>query len=122
MDWRQALKIGCAQTLALIPGTSRSAATIIGGILFGLSRQAATEFSFFLAIPIMFAATGFELYENLAAFDGRLIGVFVAGFVTAFVSALLAVKFLVRYVAHHSFCVFAWYRIGFGSLVLWYYH
>jgi undecaprenyl-diphosphatase len=121
MDWKHALKIGCAQTLALIPGTSRSGATIIGGVLFGLSRQAATEFSFFLAIPIMFAATGYDVYKNLATFDTEQVALFAAGFVTAFVSALLAVKGFVRYIAHHDFSAFAWYRIAFGGLVLWYY-
>lgn len=121
MDWKHALKIGCAQTLALIPGTSRSGATIIGGVLFGLSRQAATEFSFFLAIPTMFAATGYDVYKNLEGFDSDQVGLFAVGFVTAFVSALLAVKGFIRYVAHHDFSAFAWYRILFGGLVLWYY-
>jgi len=118
MRWRDALKVGLAQAFALIPGTSRSGATIIGGMLFGLSRQAATEFSFFLAIPTLFAATGYELLKNralLAGSDASMIGV---GFVTAFVSAFLVVRWLLRYVAHHDFVPFAWYRIAFGAVIL----
>src|SRR5438128_870896 len=118
MRWTDALKVGCAQALALIPGTSRSGATIIGGMLFGLSRRAATEFSFFLAIPTLLAATGYELVRNralLVADDLAMIGV---GFVVAFVSALLVVRWLLRYVAHHDFVPFAWYRIAFGVVIL----
>ena len=118
MRWTDALKIGLAQSLALIPGTSRSGATIIGGMLFGLSRPAATEFSFFLAIPTLLAATGYELVRNrnlLATGDLAMIGV---GFVVAFISALLVVRWLLRYVAHHDFVPFAWYRIAFGLVIL----
>jgi undecaprenyl-diphosphatase len=118
MRWSDALKIGVAQAFALIPGTSRSGATIIGGMLFGLSRPAATEFSFFLAIPTLLAATGYELVRNrdlLATGDLRLIAV---GFVVAFISALLVVRWLLRYVAHHDFVPFAWYRIAFGLVIL----
>jgi undecaprenyl-diphosphatase len=118
MRWSDALKIGTAQALALIPGTSRSGATIIGGMLFGLSRPAATEFSFFLAIPTLLAATGYELVRNrdlLAAGDLAMIGV---GFVVAFISALLVVRWLLRYVAHHDFVPFAWYRIAFGLVII----
>jgi undecaprenyl-diphosphatase len=118
MRWSDALKIGIAQAFALIPGTSRSGATIIGGMLFGLSRPAATEFSFFLAIPTLLAATGYELVRNrdiLAAGDLAMIGV---GFVVAFISALLVVRWLLRYVAHHDFVPFAWYRIAFGLLII----
>ena len=118
MRWSDALKIGIAQAFALIPGTSRSGATIIGGMLFGLSRPAATEFSFFLAIPTLLAATGYELVRNrdlLAAGDLTMIAV---GFVVAFVSALLVVRWLLRYVAHHDFVPFAWYRIAFGLVIL----
>lgn len=121
MDWKHALKIGFMQALALIPGTSRSGATIIGGLLFGLSRRAATEFSFFLAVPTMFAATGYDLFKNRAALNVDELGVFAIGFVVAFVTALIAVKTFLRYVAHHDFSVFAWYRIVFGGLVLWYF-
>ena len=119
--WRDALKLGCAQAVSLIPGTSRSGATIIGGMLFGLSRQAATEFSFFLAIPTMFLATGYDLvksWQYLAADD---LGFFTIGFITAFLSALVAIKGLLYYVAHHDFRFFAYYRIIFGTLVLIYF-
>jgi undecaprenyl-diphosphatase len=116
--WADALKIGFAQALALIPGTSRSGATIIGAMVFGLSRRAATEFSFFLAIPTLFAATGYEFVKNrhlLAGGDLSMVGV---GFVTAFVSAFFVVRGLLRYVAHHDFVPFAWYRIAFGLVIL----
>src|SRR5438105_13222291 len=118
MTWPDALKIGIAQAFALIPGTSRSGATIIGGMLFGLSRTAATEFSFFLAIPTLLAATGYEFVRNrhlLAGGDLTMVGV---GFVTAFVSAFFVVRALLRYVAHHDFVPFAWYRIAFGLVIL----
>jgi undecaprenyl-diphosphatase len=118
MRWSDALKIGVAQAFALIPGTSRSGATIIGGMLFGLSRRAATEFSFFLAIPTLFAATGYEFVRNrhlLAGGDLSMVGV---GFVAAFVSAFFVVRGLLRYVAHHDFVPFAWYRIAFGVVIL----
>ena len=113
-----ALKLGCAQALALIPGTSRSGATIIGGLLFGLSRKAATEFSFFLAIPTLFAASAYQLYKerHLLSFDD--IGMWAMGFFTAFASAFVCVKWLLRYVATHDFKLFAWYRIVFGLVVL----
>ncbi len=117
MYWKDALKIGCAQALALIPGTSRSGATIIGGLLFGFSRQAATEFSFFLAIPTMFVATGYEVYKHHTILSMDDAGLFAVGFVTAFISAMLAVKGLLRYVQQHDFAVFAWYRIAFGLLI-----
>lgn len=118
---KQALQIGCAQALAVIPGVSRAGATILGGMVFGLTRQTATEFSFFLAIPIMFAASGFDLLSNLDALAWSDFDLFAVGFVTAFFAALLAVKALLRYVAHHDFRVFAWYRIVFGLLVLAYF-
>lgn len=118
MDWKHALKVGLAQCLALIPGTSRSGATIIGGLLFGLSRKAATEFSFFLAIPVMFAATFYDLYKNRDILHLDDASVFAIGFVASFISALLAVRGLLRFVSQHDFSVFAWYRIGFGIIVL----
>lgn len=121
MDWSDALKLGCAQVFSLIPGTSRSGATIIGGMLSGLSRQAATEFSFFLAIPTMFLATGYDVYKSWHALAGQDLGFFAIGFITAFFSALLAIKGLLRYVAHHDFKVFAWYRIVFGAIALLYF-
>ena len=120
MDWKHALKVGCAQCLALIPGVSRAGATILGGVVFGLSRRAATEFSFFLAIPIMFAATGYDVMKSWHDLGAADLPVFAVGFVTAFFSALLVVRGLLRYVAHHDFRVFAWYRIVFGGLVLAY--
>ncbi len=118
MRWTDALKVGCAQALALIPGTSRSGATIIGGMLFGLSRKAATEFSFFLAIPTLFAATGYELVKNRATLGGSDWSMIGVGFVVSFVSAFLVVRWLLRYVAHHDFVPFAWYRIAFGIVIL----
>ncbi len=113
-----AVKLGFAQALALIPGTSRSGATIIGGLLFGLSRKAATEFSFFLAIPTLLAATVYELYKERALLSTHDIGMWAVGFVTAFVSAFFCVRWLIRYIASHDFTVFAWYRIAFGLVVL----
>jgi len=118
MTWKDALKIGAAQSLALIPGTSRSGATIIGGLLFGLSRQAATEFSFFLAIPTMFAATVYEVYKHRHLLSSSDIDIFAVGFVVSFVSALLAVRVLLRYIQNHDFGVFAWYRIIFGLFII----
>ena len=116
-----ALKIGCAQALALIPGVSRAGATILGGMSFGLSRQVATEFSFFLAVPVMFAASGYDLLKNRHLMTLDDAGLFAIGFVSAFLSALIAIKTFIRYVAAHDFKVFAWYRIGLGLLVLMYF-
>ncbi|WP_334156956.1 undecaprenyl-diphosphate phosphatase [Oryzomicrobium sp.] len=113
-----AVKLGFAQALALIPGTSRSGATIIGGLFFGLSRKAATEFSFFLAIPTLTMATLYELYKERALLSADDLGMWVVGFVAAFVSAFLCVRWLLRYIASHDFTVFAWYRIVFGIVVL----
>ncbi len=118
MGWKHALKVGCAQCLALIPGTSRSGATIIGGLLFGLSRKAATEFSFFLAIPIMFAATFYDVYRNREILEYSDFSMFAVGFIAAFFSALLAVRALIRFISNHDFTVFAWYRIVFGIVIL----
>jgi len=113
-----ALKLGLAQAFALIPGTSRSGATIIGGLLFGLSRKAATEFSFFLAIPTMTAATAYQLYKERALFSADDLGMFAVGFIAAFVSAFFCVRWLIRYVSSHDFTPFAWYRIAFGLVVI----
>lgn len=118
MRWPDALKVGFAQALAMIPGTSRSGATIMGGMIFGLSRKAAAEFSFFLAIPTMFAATVYDLYKNWALLSVEDLPVFAVGFVTAFFSAMWAVKAFIRYISNHTFVVFAWYRIAFGLIVL----
>jgi undecaprenyl-diphosphatase len=122
LNWRDALKIGLAQCAALIPGTSRSGATIIGGMLFGLPRKVATEFSFFLAIPVIAGATLYELIKlrhvlgdaSWSTF-GPTLGI---GFAVSFVSAFVCIRWLIRYVATHDFRVFAWYRIIFGVLVL----
>lgn len=121
MTWKDALKVGLAQCFALIPGTSRSGATIMGGMVFGLSRQAATEFSFFLAIPIMFVATFYDVFKHWHLLHYHHLGTFAVGFITAFISAFIAIRALLRYVAHHSFIGFAWYRIIFGVLLLIYY-
>lgn len=114
-----ALKLGFAQAFALIPGTSRSGATIIGGLLFGLSRQAATEFSFFLAIPTLTAASIYDLYKHRDLLDAAVDAPhFVLGMIAAFFSALLAIKALLRYISQHDFLIFAWYRLIFGVVVL----
>ncbi len=114
-----ALKLGIAQAFALIPGTSRSGATIIGGLLFGLSRKAATEFSFFLAIPTLIVASLYDLYKHRDLLDLVTDApYFAAGLIAAFLSALLAIKALLRYISHHDFIVFAWYRIAFGLIVI----
>ena len=116
--WNDALKIGFAQSLALIPGTSRSGATIIGGMLFGLSRPAATEFSFFLAIPTLLAACAYEFVRNRALLSAQDLQGLAIGFIAAFVSAFLCVRWLIRYVSRHDFVPFAWYRIAFGLLIV----
>ena len=121
MTWRDALKVGLAQCFSLIPGTSRSGATIMGGMVFGLSRQVATEFSFFLAVPIMFAATGYQLVKYRDLLTREDLGPFAVGFAVSFVAALIAVRALIRYVAHHDFRAFAWYRIALGAVVLAYF-
>ncbi len=118
MGWKDALKVGCAQALALIPGTSRSGATILGGLFFGLSRKAATEFSFFLAIPTMFAATCYDVYQHRELLRLQDLQIFAIGFVAAFISAFFAVRGLLRYISNHDFSAFAWYRIAFGLIVL----
>ena len=118
MTMLDALKIGAAQSFALIPGTSRSGASIIGGMLFGMSRKAATEFSFFLAIPTLLGATVYSLYkarEDLSAADIPMFGL---GTVAAFISAFFCVRWLLRYISSHNFNVFAWYRIAFGVMIL----
>ncbi|WP_295386173.1 undecaprenyl-diphosphate phosphatase [uncultured Thiodictyon sp.] len=118
ITWREALKVGFAQALAMFPGVSRAGATIIGGMVFGLSRKAATELSFFLAIPTMTAATVLDLYKarDILSFDD--VPVFAVGFITSFIFAMLAIKGLLRYISHHNFNAFAWYRIVFGLIVL----
>jgi undecaprenyl-diphosphatase len=115
---RTALGIGLAQVLALIPGTSRSGATILGAYCLGLSRPAAAEFSFFLAIPVMLAATLFDLYRSRAILDAGDIPVFAIGFAVAFLSALVVVRAFLGFVSRRSFSAFAWYRIAFGIMLL----
>jgi undecaprenyl-diphosphatase len=118
MTWIDALKVGCAQCLALIPGTSRSGATIVGGLLFGLSRKAATEFSFFLAVPTLMAAGAYQLYKERALLSVMDSTWFGAGSAAAFISAFFCVKWLLRYIGSHDFTAFAWYRIVFGIIVI----
>lgn len=115
---RESLMVGLAQCLALIPGTSRSGATIIGGLFFGLSRQAATEFSFLLGVPVLGIASLYSLLKHRHALDANDAVIFGIGFVTSFIFALIAVRALLRYLTNHTFVVFAWYRIVFGGLVL----
>src|SRR5688572_23907904 len=118
MTWLDALKVGLAQSVALIPGTSRSGATIIGGMLFGLSRRAATEFSFFLAVPTLIAAGAYDLLKHRALFSAEHLAPLAVGLVVSFASAFVVIRWLVRYVATHDFRWFAWYRIVFGVVVL----
>ena len=118
MTWLDALKVGFAQCFALIPGTSRSGATIIGGMLFGLSRKAATEFSFFLAVPTLVAAGVYDFYKHRSLFSAEQLGALAVGLVVSFISAFIVIRWLIRYVATHDFRPFAWYRIAFGVIVL----
>lgn len=118
LTYLDALKVGVAQIAAIVPGTSRSGSTIIGGMLFGLSRKAATEFSFFLAIPILFGASVFELNDLRGQMNLQNITLFVIGFVFSFISAFICVRWLLRFVSHSNFKGFAWYRIAFGLFIL----
>ncbi|WP_028490461.1 undecaprenyl-diphosphate phosphatase [Thiothrix lacustris] len=113
-----ALKLGFAQAVALIPGMSRSGSTIIGGLFFGLSRKAAAEFSFFLAVPTLGIASVYSMYKERALLSMDDMGAWAMGFVFAFISAMIAVRALIRYVSNHDFTIFAWYRIAFGVIVL----
>jgi undecaprenyl-diphosphatase len=118
MSAGDALKVGCAQCLALVPGMSRAGSTIIGGLLSGLSRTAATEFSFFLAVPTLMAAGGYQLLKERDLLSAADISWFTAGGVAAFVAAFVCVRWLIRFVSSHDFTAFAWYRIAFGIAVL----
>jgi len=118
MTLLDALKVGFAQCFALIPGTSRSGSTIIGGMLFGLSRKAATEFSFFLAMPTMLGATVYSVYKERELLSAADLPLFGLGFLSAFIAGFLCVRWLLRYISTHGFTIFAWYRIVFGILVL----
>ena len=118
MSWRDALNVGLLQCLALIPGTSRSGATIIGAMVLGFSRKAATEFSFFLGIPTLMGAGAYSVWKERDALAWADVPMFAVGTVVSFISALLCIRWLIRYVSTHDFTVFAWYRIVFGGLVL----
>ena len=118
MALSDALKVGFAQCFALIPGTSRSGATIIGGMLFGLSRKAATDFSFFLAMPTLIGASVYSLYKERAQLGSADVPLFAVGLLVSFAAAWVSVRWLLRYIATHSFVPFAWYRIAFGVVVL----
>lgn len=118
MTWKDALAVGFMQCLAMIPGTSRSGATIIGGLVLGLSRRAATEFSFFLSIPTIFGATAYDLWKARETLSLENWGPLLMGTVVSFVSALLVVHWLLRYVSRHDFRAFGWYRIIFGLVIL----
>jgi undecaprenyl-diphosphatase len=118
MTWKDALKVGLVQCLAMIPGTSRSGATIIGGMLLGLSRKAATDFSFYLAIPTLIGAGAYSLYKERALLSMADVPLFSVGLVVSFLSAWVCVRWLLRFIASHSFVGFAYYRIAFGIVVL----
>ena len=119
MTAMDALKVGLVQCFAMIPGTSRSGSTIIGGMLLGLSRQAATDFSFFLAIPTLTGASAYSLYKARALLSAADLPLFGVGLLFSFVSAWLCVRWLLKYISTHNFVPFAWYRIAFGIVVLW---
>jgi undecaprenyl-diphosphatase len=118
MTWKDSLLVGLAQCLALVPGTSRSGATIIGGMFLGLSRKAATEFSFYLAIPTLIGAGVYSVYKERASLSAADLPLFAVGFIFSFIFAWLCVRWLIRYISTHSFTPFAWYRIAFGIVVL----
>ncbi|HLU78674.1 MAG TPA: undecaprenyl-diphosphate phosphatase [Burkholderiaceae bacterium] len=117
ISWKQALVVGFAQCLAMVPGTSRSGATIISGMIAGIERRTATEFSFFLAMPTMLAATVYDLYRNAPALNSTEMSAIVVGFVAAFVSAMIVVRAVLRFVSRHTYRPFAWYRIALGGVV-----
>jgi len=118
MTWKDALKVGLVQCFAMVPGTSRSGATIIGGMLMGLSRKAATDFSFYLAIPTLIGAGAYSLYKERALLSWADAPMFLTGLLFAFLSAWLCIRWLLRYIASHSFVGFAYYRIAFGVMIL----
>ncbi|MYN13382.1 undecaprenyl-diphosphate phosphatase [Pusillimonas sp. TS35] len=117
INWKQALVVGFAQCLAMVPGTSRSGATIISGMIAGIQRKTATEFSFFLAMPTMLAATVYDLYRNAGALTEAQTTAIVVGFIAAFLSALVVVRAVLKFVSRHTYRPFAWYRIGLGVVV-----
>ncbi|SSW72537.1 undecaprenyl-diphosphate phosphatase [Achromobacter veterisilvae] len=117
ISWKQALGVGVAQCLAMIPGTSRSGATIIGGMIAGIQRKTATEFSFFLAMPTMLGAAVYDMYKNIDLLTQQDLSGIAVGFIAAFLSAMVVVRAVLRFVANHTYRVFAWYRIVFGAVV-----
>ena len=119
MTWKMALGIGLFQCLALWPGMSRSTCTILGGLWLGLSRKAATEYSFFAAVPLLSAACIYDLLHNFHLLDAQTLPLFIIGLVVAFISAWLAIRFLIHFVAHHTLAAFGWYRLILAGLVLW---
>lgn len=118
VGWRDALAVGLIQCCALVPGVSRSGATIIGAMALGFSRRAATEFSFFLAIPMLFGAAAYDLYKHRALLSVQDLPMFAVGFAVSWLAAWVCVRWLLRFVTQHSFVPFAWYRIAFGGLIL----
>lgn len=118
ITWKQALVVGFAQCVAMVPGTSRSGATIIGGMLAGIQRKTATEFSFFLAMPTMLAATVYDFYKHGGVLSDQQLTGIVIGFVAAFLSALVVVRAVLNFVSRHTYRPFAWYRIGLGLVVM----
>ena len=122
ISWKQALIVGFAQCLAMIPGTSRSGSTIIGGMLAGIERKTATEFSFFLAMPTMLAAAGYDMYKNASVISSADMIAIAVGFLSAFISALLIVRAVLAFISNHTYRVFGWYRIVLGLIVgMWLY-
>lgn len=118
MGWRTALVIGFIQCLAMVPGVSRSGASIMGALALGVERKAAAEFSFFLAVPTMLAAAGYDLYQEWALLDGAMINIIATGFVVSFVVALIVIRWMLGFVSKHGFAPFAWYRIALGAAML----
>jgi undecaprenyl-diphosphatase len=118
ISWKDALGVGLIQMLALVPGVSRSGATIIGAMALGFTRKSATEFSFFLAIPMLFGAAAYDLYKNSHLLTVQDIPMFAVGLLVSWLAAWVSVKWLLRYVVSHTFVPFAWYRIGFGALII----
>ena len=122
ISWKQALIVGCAQCLAMIPGTSRSGSTIIGGMLAGIERKTATEFSFFLAMPTMLAAASYDMYKNAGLMSQADMLAIIVGFITAFLSALFVVRAILAFISKHTYRAFGWYRIVLGIVVgIWLY-
>jgi undecaprenyl-diphosphatase len=118
ISYKQAALLGVAQSVAMVPGVSRSAATIVGGLAMGIKRRAIVEFSFLLAVPTMLAATGYDLYKNPAVLTGDQLSLWLVGFITSFVTAILGIKFFLKYIQKNDFKAFGWYRIVIGIIIL----